>query len=112
MTTPTFIWTPTGSPSGTVQFRVRKAQFGDGYSQEVADGINNKVSSWPLTFTGGKEEMQALVSFLDERAGWQSFYWTPPLGVPGYYKCASYSPSPVGGPVYAVTATFQQVFAP
>lgn len=112
MTTPIFTWPSTGSPSGTATFRVRTAQFGDGYSQSVGDGINNKTQSWPLTFTGSKAKMQAIVDFLDERAGWQAFFWTPPLGVQGYYTCTSYSPSPVGGPVYTVTATFQQVFRP
>lgn len=112
MTTPTFTWKPTGQPAGSVQLRVRSAQFGDGYSQEVADGINNKTQSWPLTFTGTKAEMQAIIDFLDERAGWQAFYWTPPVGAQGYYKCASYSPAPVGGPVYTVAATFEQRFRP
>lgn len=112
MTIPIFKWTPTGRPSGTVQFRVRTAQFGDGYSQTVADGINNRVQSWPLTFTGKKADMDAIAAFLDERAGWQSFYWTPPAGVQGLYKAASYNLSPMGGPVYQLTATFQQVFSP
>lgn len=112
MTTQTFTWQPTGSPSGEVKFRVRKAQFGDGYSQSVADGINNKVQSWPLQFVGKKADMQDIIDFLDARAGYQSFYWTPPMGAQGLYRAESYSPSPQGGPVYNVTATFQQVFAP
>ncbi|GAP66831.1 phage minor tail protein [Mizugakiibacter sediminis] len=112
MSTPTFTWQATGNPTGTVSFRVRTAQFGDGYKQTVADGINNKVQSWPLTFTGTKAEMQAIVNFFDERAGWQSFYWTPPLGVQGLYKVTTYSPTPKGGPIYTVTATFEQAFAP
>jgi phage-related protein len=112
MTTPTFTWTPTGQPSGAVNFRVRTAQFGDGYSQTVADGINNKVASWPLTFTGMKSDMQAITDFLDERAGWQAFYWTPPAGVQGLYKAATYNISPMGGLVYQLAVTFQQVFSP
>jgi phage-related protein len=112
MTTPTFTWAPTGQPNGTLKFRVRTAQFGDGYSQRVADGINNKISSWPLTFVGKKADMQAIAAFLDERAGWQAFNWTPPAGVQGYYQAGEYNLSPIGGDVYTLTVTFQQVFSP
>lgn len=108
----TFTATPTGTPVGQVAFHVLSAQFGDGYSQEAADGINNKVQSWPLTFTGTKVEMQTIVDFFDAHAGWKGFYWTPPLGVQGIYKVTAYSPSPIGGPMYSVTATFEQKFAP
>jgi phage-related protein len=110
--TDTFKWLPIGQPAGQVSFRVRSAQFGDGYSQEVADGINNKVQSWPLQFTGSKAEMQALTDFLDAHGGYRAFYWTPPLGVQGLYKSSSYSPQPQGGPVYIVSATLEQHFAP
>lgn len=112
MTTPTFTWVPTGQPSGEVKFRVRKAQFGDGYSQTVADGINNRAQSWPLTFTGSKSQMQAIAAFLDERGGWQSFNWMPPAGVAGLYRAETYNLSPMGGPIYQLTTTFQEVFAP
>jgi phage-related protein len=41
--TDTFTYTPQIDPTGTTTLRVRKAQFGDGYMQTVADGINAKV---------------------------------------------------------------------
>lgn len=110
--TDTFNWIPVSQSSGTITFRTLKAQFGDGYAQEAADGINNKTNSWPLQFAGTKADMQAIVDFFDAHAGYQAFYWTPPLGVQGLYKVKSYSPSPVGGPVYTVGATFEQAFAP
>lgn len=92
--TETFTWKPTGTPTGTSKFRVRTAQFGDGYSQSVADGINNKMQSWPLQFTGTKDAMQAIVDFFDARQGFQSFYWTPPMGAQGLYRVTEYTAAP------------------
>ncbi|MEV8518675.1 phage tail protein [Dyella marensis] len=107
-----FTWRPINNPVGQVTLRVRRAQFGDGYSQEVQDGINNKVQSWPLQFVGSRAEMQALSDFLDAHAGAIGFLWTPPVGVQGLYKAASYSPGYEGGDVYTISTTFEQKFSP
>lgn len=110
--TETFKWKATGTPAGQVTLRVLKSQYGDGYSAELADGINNKVQNWPLLFMGSEVEMQEIVDFLDDHAGAIGFFWTPPLGKQGLYKVASYAPSHLGGDVYSVSATFEQKFAP
>jgi len=107
-----FTWRSTGQPTGVTTFRRLTAQFGDGYRQVAGDGINNKVQSWPLTFSVGREEMEALIRFLDRHAGIASFLWTPPLGAEGHYEAPTYNINPVGGDVYSVSATFQQVFRP
>ncbi|WP_434642624.1 phage tail protein [Achromobacter piechaudii] len=107
-----FTWRSTGQPAGGTTFRRLTAQFGDGYRQVAGDGINNKVQSWPLTFSGDRSEMGALIAFLDRHAGTASFLWTPPLGVEGYYEAPVYNVMPVGGDVYSVSTTFQQVFRP
>lgn len=112
MTTQTFTWAPLVQPTGTANYRVLTAQFGDGYEQTAADGINNKVQSWPLTFSGTADEITPIRDFLDARQGFQSFFWTPPLGVQGYYKCASHTLQHVEGNVYTLTATFKQSFQP
>lgn len=110
--TETFNWRSVGTPSGQVSYRVLVAQYGDGYSQEVGDGINTKVQSWPLQFAGSEAEMQQIIDFFDRHAGAKGFFWKPPLGVVGLYKVASHSPSHLGGDTYTVSATFQQKFAP
>lgn len=110
--TTTFTWKHDAKPTGTKTFRVLTAQFGDGYKQTAADGINNASQSWPLSFTGRKADVQPIATFLDLRAGWQSFYWTPPLGTQGFYKCASYEMHQIGNDVWQVTATFEQSFQP
>lgn len=110
--TTTFTWKPDAKPSGTKTFRVLTAQFGDGYKQTAADGINNASQAWPLTFTGQASAITPIRDFLDARAGWQAFYWTPPLGTQGFYKCATYDLKQVGRDVWQVSATFEQSFQP
>jgi phage-related protein len=112
MATQTFTWKPLRDPVGTVALRVLKAQFGDGYQQTAADGINNKTQSWPLQFRGKAVKVTPIRDFLDARQGYQSFFWTPPLGVQGYYRCTDYTLRPLGAGNYELTATFEQAFQP
>jgi phage-related protein len=112
MTTPTFTWTPVAKPTGSATYSVLTAQFGDGYKQTAANGINNKSQSWPLSFIGTAATVTPIRDFLDARAGYQSFYWTPPLGTQGFYKCPSHNVRHLGGDAYELTATFEQSFQP
>ena len=113
MATEIFTWTPVGpSAEGDITLRARSVQFGDGYSQAVADGINNKVGSWPLRFVGDRDTIRAIADFLDRHAGATSFYWTPPLEEQGRYRASKYSPGPMVKGLYSLSVTFQQVFAP
>lgn len=111
MSRETFSWRPINSPQGEIKFRRTVAQFGDGYRQAVGDGINNKMQSWPLQFQGSAAELAPMLDFLDRHAGVMAFYWTPPLGVQGVYEAVGYNPVPVGGGVYTVSVTFQQIGA-
>jgi phage-related protein len=108
----TFTWAPRISLQGTVTLRVRSAQFGDGYSQDAADGINSSVRSYPLTFIGYKEKIDAIEGFFERHGGWKRFSWTPPHGKEGLYKVKAYTPGAEGGGVYTISATFEQAFAP
>lgn len=76
-----FSWPVRVGATGKKTFRTKKSQFGDGYSSVVTDGLNNSVSSWPVSFVGYKSTTQAIKSFLDGKSGAESFFWTPPLGV-------------------------------
>lgn len=108
----TFTWCPKVEAVGTVTFRNKSAKFGDGYEQRARDGINNRFESWPLTFVGTEAKIAAIKNFLDERAGADPFYWTPPLGVQGLYRCDTYQPSPLGAGKFSLSATFEQAFHP
>lgn len=51
--------------AGDMRFRVRKAQFGDGYAQVSGDGINPIVRSWELTFVGKYDYITPIIVFLE-----------------------------------------------
>jgi len=106
----TFTWSPYIEPTGTGSFRVRAAQFGNGYRQVAGDGINNEVQRWPLTFRGDEAHVQAILGFLRSHKGFMPFNWTPPLGQPGSYTCATWGATPHGAGLYTLTATFEQHF--
>lgn len=97
---------------GEISQRVRTKQFGDGYSQSVSDGINNKAQSWPVSHSGSASRIKEIMAFLDRHKGAKAFLWTPPLGELGLYKCNGYKPSHRGGNAYTLTATFEQTFHP
>ena len=66
--------------------RVQRAQFGDGYSQVLTDGLNAEQETWdcrtiPLTFA----EINSLESFLLEQKG-QPIAWTPPYNTKTFSK--------------------------
>lgn len=112
MTTPTFTWLPNVDPNGTIKLRTFGVQFGDGYSMDVGDGLNTKTKTWPLSFDVDDTTATAIIAFFDAQAGYQSFYWTPPLGVQGYYQVKEYGLTPRGSGWNTISATFMQVFRP
>jgi phage-related protein len=123
MAIPTFTYDPITDPVGTSTYRTLTAQFGDGYSQVAGDGINNVYDTWSLSFAGASADVAPVKSFLDALQGYLPFYWTPPLGVQGLYRCGSASAgtsSTVSAPTltastggnYVYTCTFQQLHHP
>lgn len=98
--------------SGDITFRVRSIQFGDGYRQEVTDGLNPKEDKWPVSATGPADEIQPLIDFLDARGGVEAFLWTPPRGVQGLYKCKAYNTTDSHGDNVKLSATFERTYQP
>lgn len=108
----TFTWVPTvANFSGTPTFKVRTAQFGDGYTQRSADGINNRSTVYSLQFIGDAATVAAIIAFLDAQAGATAFNWTPPFRQQSLFT-ATYTEPTKDGNVYTMTATFTQTFAP
>lgn len=112
---------PRVSASGELNFRLRKAQFGDGYQQVSGDGINAKAYQWNLEFVGSKAYIIELIDWLDARKGQQSFYWSHPLSKTDpstklpykqLYRCESYKPTAITGETFSLSCTFIQAFAP
>lgn len=111
--TETFAFPVITETAGDAEYKgIVSAKFGDGYVQEAAFGINNKVQNWRVTFTGDEDECQEIVDFLDEHGGTVSFFWTPPLGTQGYYKCKKYGVAMPNAPRFRLSMEFEQHFAP
>ena len=109
-----FTWPLAIDMSADVAFRVKKAQFGDGYIQRTKDGINTRGEDWSLLFVGeSMADYQAVCTFLNERAG-LPFEWTPPGGAhpKGWYVCERYQPSPKGYAVWTIAMTFNKDYKP
>ena len=73
-----FTWSPRVNPTQTVNFRTRKAQFGDGYVQVSGDGLNTRSQEWELSFVGTEDYIRPIKQFLDRNGCTKSFQCTPP----------------------------------
>ena len=109
-----FTWIPDFGASKTKQPRIRVAQFGDGYQQRQAFGINNNPVQWNVSFNMRENsEADDIESFLDARAGVETFDWIPPYeSVPKRFICNSWTRTPERATRSSITATFVEVFEP
>lgn len=112
MATPLFSFPVQANDSGSTEYLIRTAQFGDGYAQSSGEGINSKKETWAITYSGRKEDVDKVRAFLDERAGYKSFAWKNPHGVLGLYKASKYESLPYATDVFRLTTNFEQAFAP
>ncbi|CDG90566.1 phage tail protein [Xenorhabdus bovienii] len=106
----TFNWSPRTSTSATVDFKIRKAAFGDGYTQVSGEGIHPRSQKWALDFVGNEKYIRAILEFLDRHQGHKSFIWKPPLSDTGLYRCEGYKTSALGGKNYSLSAEFVQAY--
>lgn len=107
-----FEWDVKVGDQGDTKLRILKAQFGDGYVQKAADGMNNKVTSWNISVYDTIEAITPITDFLDWHGGYKAFYWTPPYGVATLYTCEEYKTTREKGAKVTLTATFEQDFRP
>jgi len=62
----------------TKRQRIQRAQFGDGYSQVLTDGLNRDLETWSCqTVTMPIDEIYSIESYLLSLKG-QAITWTPP----------------------------------
>lgn len=106
-----FTWCATRQSSAQANIKVKRAQFGDGYAQSSADGLNSVRRTWDMTFIGKKSKMADIISFLDSHSG-KSFIWNDPFYGDAFFYCDEYRYNNNGSTVYTVTATFEQTFQP
>ncbi len=107
----TFTWCPRINAQADTTFRVKKAQFGDGYAQVAGDGLNNRSDSWQLEFVGEEAMIEQIVAFFDRHAGHKAFIWKPPLRPKGLFRCEQYKPVALGGGNYSLTTSFIEAFS-
>lgn len=105
---PTFTWLPRVNAAKEITPRVRKAAFGDGYTQRVADGINTQLRTWSLEFVGNETDMDAIDTFLATQAGVDAFDWTDPHGYAAKWICESWRRVELGGGNATLSATFNE----
>lgn len=114
MTLPTF--TPPVSPSpglsDTPELKLLKSEFGDGYTQATAAGLNHirrvVSASWDVL---AREERDQIATFFRERAGYQPFYYRMPGDdTAEKWTVEQWSDTAIDGGCFSITATFRQSF--
>lgn len=74
-------YSPTVGTGYTKSFRSLSAEFGEGYEQITADGVNTVKQKWPITWRNIPTTTATTIKdFLDLRGVNEAFLWTPPLG--------------------------------
>ena len=109
---PLFNFPVQANDTGSKEYLIRTAQFGDGYAQVSGEGINSSKETWAITFSGQIAKVQEVIAFLDERQGYKSFAWKNPFGQLGLYRAAKWDIIPYARDVFRLTTTFEQAFAP
>lgn len=114
MTTPTFSppVEPDNGIGSTAQARVLQAQFGDGYTQRAADGLNSIMITVQLTWSMiGISQATTIENFFIARKGHEAFYWTRPGDTTPKKWIVTTWQRVYAGPTHdQITADFQQVF--
>lgn len=109
MTIRTFAWKMNMGATAESSHRVGKNQFGDGYTQRFANGINTETKNWSGTKTGDLETViKPILDFLSEHQGVYPFLWTDPHGNTGQYTCENYPVTQNKGNSWQIQLTFEQ----
>ncbi|MDR1351491.1 MAG: phage tail protein [Zoogloeaceae bacterium] len=104
-----FSWTHDWDASLDEEPATLRAEFGDGYAQVVAAGINCNPRKWAITFNNREEaEINKIVAFL--RANYLGFDWTDPDGQPGRWECKSWQSVRQKALLKSLSADFEEVF--
>jgi phage-related protein len=105
--------TPAYGAQKSSQPNVRTVQYGDGYSQRLRYGLNQDAKRWDLTWQNITEtNADTIETFLEARAGAESFDWTTPEGSTGKWICPQWNKTIPYVNRATITATFIQVFEP
>lgn len=89
------VFTPAYNPSygsgNDIDFRMLNNNFGDGYHQDVPDGLNNIVETWNLAWNNiNDENADDIIAQLKSFNG-VAFEWTTPDGETKNWTCGKIS---------------------
>lgn len=74
-----FLWIPSYPTETPTKPSIKEIQFGDGYVQRAPENLNSILLTLNLTFDLRlASEARAIIHFLTQRSGWESFVFTPP----------------------------------
>lgn len=108
---PHFLWIP--SYNATIDHipKVKKIQFGDGYTQRSQDGINNQLITAELIFDlRTTQEACAILHFLKARRGVESFLFSLPAPYTrGLFVCSQWQHSVPFKNNHAIRGKFDEV---
>lgn len=110
MSKPNFIWNADLGSQRSVKPSVNVTKFGDGYEVRTPTGINTKPKEWEVRFTRNVDEINAILAFLEARAGVEAFTWTDVTNTTATYVARSWSVSQKMFGIYELNTTFEQVF--
>lgn len=78
---------PSPSSSDTTEYKTLSVVFGNGYQQDLPDGINDEIVTWNLVYENiNKTDYDTLVSVLKAAKSWDTISWVDPNGVLRLYK--------------------------
>ena len=96
--------------------RVLKVQFGDGYEQRIAEGLNSSQENYQISYSNRpKAEIDDIAAFMDDKKGVTSFNYVIPDTNNGgettiKVVCDQYNLVYVSDSSYTFTATFRRVY--
>ncbi|MDY6958075.1 MAG: phage tail protein, partial [Halobacteriota archaeon] len=99
-----------GSSRKTVTPRVLRNDFGDGYSQRAADGLNYVPQVWDLKWILNGTDSDTLITFFETKGGHTAFNWTPPRGTAGKYVLLEWTETPIDTQANIITARITQEY--
>jgi phage-related protein len=103
---------PTTSAQKSTEAKTLRAEFGDGYTQRVADGLNSVRDTYSVSWEDiSRTDARLIDDFLRARGGFEAFLWTPPgATVSKKWICESWSVTNASTVLDSVSATFVEVF--
>jgi len=96
----------------TREYKTIETQYGNGYSQRAADGINSIQDSWNITWDNlNATDFATVLTALDTAKGTDYLTWTAPGdGSSKKFICKKVTKRALSGAIYSVSAELTQVF--